>query len=97
MRYASRHDENHKTLVSAFMSLGCSVVDLSRVGGGCPDLLVSCGGYGSPASVLVEIKTEKGRLNAAQKEFRIASKAGIEVARTADDVARIVSAMRKAA
>ena len=52
--YKKRVDENQKTLVHTFIALGCSVLNLSIVGRGCPDLLIGYRGK----SVLVEIKRD---------------------------------------
>lgn len=40
MRRAARTDANHSKVVKALRRVGASVQDLSRVGDGCPDLLV---------------------------------------------------------
>jgi rhamnose utilization protein RhaD (predicted bifunctional aldolase and dehydrogenase) len=52
--YKKRVDENQQQLVHTFIALGASVLNLSRVGQGCPDLLI---GYKNK-SVLVEIKKD---------------------------------------
>jgi rhamnose utilization protein RhaD (predicted bifunctional aldolase and dehydrogenase) len=52
--YAKRVDENQKQLIHTFIALGASVLNLSRVGQGCPDLLI---GYKNK-SILVEIKKD---------------------------------------
>lgn len=52
MRKRARTDANHRQIVEFFRSAGASVLDLSRVGDGCPDLLV---GY-QHQTALVEIK-----------------------------------------
>lgn len=39
-KYAARTDANHGEIRTALRQLGCYVVDLSRAGGGVPDLLV---------------------------------------------------------
>ena len=56
-RYARRTDAGHGAIVSALRQLGCAVLDLSRLGGDVPDLLV-CGGPLKPArqAWLVEVK-----------------------------------------
>jgi hypothetical protein len=55
MRRAARKDANHDEIADALRAAGCWVLDLSAVGGGCPDLLVH--GPVHPWSlVLVEIK-----------------------------------------
>jgi hypothetical protein len=52
MHYKKRVDENQKQIIHTFIALGASVLNLSRVGEGCPDILV---GY-RKHSVLCEIK-----------------------------------------
>jgi hypothetical protein len=74
-RYARRTDKPHSAIVQALRRLGCSVVDLSRVGGGCPDLLVyrcdpTPGRFYVGAAWLVEVKDGKdGRVTAGQSKF----------------------------
>jgi hypothetical protein len=52
---ARRTDANHQEIAEAARTLGCTVLDLSRVGGGCPDLLI--GVYmGRKLNLLVEVK-----------------------------------------
>lgn len=52
--YKKRVDENQKQLVHTFIALGATVLNLSTVGRGCPDLLIGYRGK----SVLVEIKRD---------------------------------------
>ena len=52
--HKKRVDENQKQLVHTFIALGASVLNLSTVGRGCPDLLIGYRGK----SVLVEIKRD---------------------------------------
>jgi len=52
--YKKRVDENQKQIIHTFIALGASVLNLSRVGEGCPDILV---GY-KKHSVLCEIKRD---------------------------------------
>jgi hypothetical protein len=52
MRRAARVDANHKQIVDWFRQCRFQVLDLSRVGQGCPDLLISMSGH----TALVEIK-----------------------------------------
>lgn len=71
MRLRAKTDMNHAEIVRALRQAGCSVLDLSRVGGGCPDLLVARAGY----NVLIEVKRPKakgdsgGRLTPEQEVF----------------------------
>ena len=64
-RWQKKTDANHTSIVTALEKIGCSVYDMSRVGGGFPDI---CVGY-RQCNWLLEIKTEKGTLNEKQKDF----------------------------
>jgi len=64
--YKKRVDENQKTLIHTFIALGASVLNLSTVGRGCPDLLIGYKGK----TVLVEIKSsEKSKYTDPQVKF----------------------------
>ena len=66
MTYAKRVDVNQKDIVKALRDCGASVVDLSKVGHGIPDLLVGYAGL----TVLVEVKSsEKAKFTDDQLEF----------------------------
>jgi hypothetical protein len=54
--YAKRVDSNQSEIINAFIALGASVLNLSRVGQGCPDLLI---GYKGKHSILVEVKANE--------------------------------------
>ena len=53
--YGAKKDANHVEIVTAFRKMGASVIDLSDVGGGVPDLIVCCHGVVD----LVDIKNPK--------------------------------------
>lgn len=94
-RFASRTDANHAIICSAFRALHCTVLDLSSMGEGCPDILVGTGGL----CALVEIKNperppSKRKLNNIQQEFRDNWKGGMRIVETVDDVAATVRLMR---
>lgn len=61
-----RTDANQAEIVDALRKVGCSVMDLSHVGRGCPDILVS---DRQQRLHLMEIKTAKGKLNKRQQEW----------------------------
>ena len=52
MRRAAKKDDNHNEIVQYLEKAGCLVLDLSRVGEGCPDLFIGYRGR----LYLVEIK-----------------------------------------
>ena len=85
--YARRVDTKHADIIAELRQMGYSVLDLSRVGSGCPDCLVSR----NFMTALLEIKTPRGlktalkRRNAAQIEFAEEWKGHIIVAYTASD------------
>lgn len=51
-RTQSKRDANHGEISEVFRSLGFTVLDISAVGGGCPDIVVGRRGY----NWLIEIK-----------------------------------------
>ena len=63
MRRAAKGDLNQRVIVEALRRVGASVIDLSAVGDGCPDLLVGYRGH----TWLVEVKSTRGKLTPAQK------------------------------
>ena len=58
-------DLDQKMIIARLKEQGFSVLDLSAVGRGCPDLLIGKDGE----NFLIEIKSEKGTLTPAQVEF----------------------------
>lgn len=91
MGYAKRVDSNHAEMKGAFQRLGCSVLDLSRVGSSVPDLLIAFG----CVAVLVEVKTPKGRVKPGQEAFRREWGGWAAIARDMADVEGIVARMRE--
>lgn len=97
MRHASRIDANHGEIKKAFMQAGCSVQDLHKVGGGCPDLLV---GVGS-TNVLIEVKVperrkeRRGGLENNQVDFFNAWRGPKAVVYSVADVVELVNKFRR--
>ena len=75
-------DRNQLEIIKALRSVGAVVCDLSSVGFGCPDLLVSfCG-----KNHLIEVKNpERSRFTTYQKEFYEKWKAPIHIVKTVDE------------
>lgn len=66
MRRAAKVDANHGEIVAEFRRLGASVVDLSRVGGGVPDLCIGI----AKETALVEVKRDaKAKFTQDQIDF----------------------------
>ena len=55
MKYGAKKDANHNEIVDALKKAGASVIDLSTVGNGCPDLIVGL----QSKTILMEIKNPK--------------------------------------
>lgn len=91
MRRAARTDANHARIMACFRKLGCRVLDLSRVGQGCSDLLVGLGGV----NWLVEVKTPKGKPTAAQERF--CQDWPVSTVRDENGVAMVVQMLREGA
>lgn len=65
MRWDARKDGNHAEIVAGLKQACRSVIELHRVGGGVPDLLVGFGGK----MKLLEVKTKEGKLQKNQVKF----------------------------
>ena len=68
----------------ALRQVGCQILDLSRIGQGCPDILVCWRGD----LYLLEIKTRTGRLRDAQVRF--AAYWPVKVVRTVQEAYRAI-------
>jgi len=53
MTFSKRTDKNQQEIIDAMRKMGATVMDLSRVGKGCPDLLVGI----NNKTALVEVKS----------------------------------------
>lgn len=90
-RYACRKDENHNDIADGLRSDGWSVLDLSRAGGGVPDLAV---GRHSLA-VLVEIKRDgKAALTPKEQAVRDRWDGPYIVVISLDDARQQLAALR---
>lgn len=94
MRRAARTDGNHREIADIARALGCSVLDLSRVGNGCPDLLI--GAYmGHRVNWLVEVKDStkppsKRVLTPDQKVFHETWRGQVCVVTCVDDLLALI-------
>jgi hypothetical protein len=87
-----RTDANQSEVIGWYEELYCSVVDLHRLGGGCPDLLVGFSGVND----LVEVKTEEGHLKPSQVTFtRLWRGRKVIVVRNQGDVIKHVQNVRE--
>ena len=89
--YAPQRDLNHGEIAKAYEAMFCSVIDLHKVGFGCPDLLIGCAGI----SALVEVKTDAGELGAAQRTFVRDWRGGkVRIVRSPEDAIEHVKSIR---
>jgi hypothetical protein len=91
MRRRARIDANQPLIVKALREAGASVLSLSPMGSGCPDLLVGFGGR----NFLMEIKdpTKKPsqrELTDDEKEFMRAWLGQVTVVETADEALEFI-------
>jgi len=84
--WARKVDTNQGDIVAALEKIGCSVLDLSRVGQGCPDLLVGR----ADKCYLLEVKSGKAKLNEKQVEFHEDWRGNIAVVRSPEEAIQVV-------
>lgn len=80
----TNRDHNQEQIVKAIKQLGCTVLDLAAMGGGCPDILVGVTGKTGKYNILLEIKN-KSLLRDSQKLFVNNWKGQTAVVRTVDE------------
>ena len=84
--YRARVDRNEAEIIKALRAIKCSVVRLAAVGRGVPDLLVSKAGR----TLLIEVKTQKGKLNELQEKFVSEWKGEVHTCRSPIDAVNAV-------
>lgn len=94
MRGRLRKDANHKEIVDALLAVGCSVIDMSKLGGGVPDIAACWRGVW----YVMEIKNPKtgyGRkgMNSRQKEWAAAHPAPVHVVKSVDEALQAIGAV----
>lgn len=83
---AARSDKIQPVIVATLRQCGASVCHLHAVGRGVPDLLVGYRGY----NMLVEVKTETGRLNALQETWHASWRGQVAVIYTTEDAVALL-------
>jgi len=87
-----RVDGNQTAIVMALRAHGWSVLSLSTVGKGCPDLLVGV----QSLNILLEVKMPKGKLRAKQTAFRDGWHGQCATVTSAEDAVKMVQTIVKA-
>jgi hypothetical protein len=100
---AHRVDATQGDIVEALRKVGAFVLDLSGVGGGCPDLFVAFRGY-RPAAYcpghlevwswagFLECKTPGGRLRPGQRHFITECPLPVRVVRSTEEALAVIGA-----
>ena len=91
MKLRARVDKNHKEIVECLRKIGCSVLSLSAVGKGCPDLLISY----QKQCYLVEVKDAGGKLNAMQEAWHRKWDSRVFVVTTKGDCVSVLNQLRR--
>lgn len=100
MRRVANVDRNQAEIVDRLRQLGCSVIPLHQVGGGCPDLLIGFKAKGiGPCTVLMEVKDGEKPPSARvltkdQRKFFARFRGAACVIESADEAEQVVTAMR---
>ena len=90
--YAKRTDANHSFIVQAIRGMGATVLDLSRQGQGCPDLLISYQG----SMALVEIKADaKKKYTPQQNLFMTCWQAPVHRVETIEQAESLVKSLKR--
>lgn len=91
-RHGGFADANQKPIVEALERCGASVQSITRVGHGCPDLLV---GF-RRRTFLLEVKSETGALNDEQVEWhQLWRGMPVAVVRTPEEALQAVGILRR--
>jgi len=87
MTYAHKTDANQTAIVEKARKMGATVLVLSMVGHGCPDLLVGWKGK----NYLIEVKSENGKLTPDEMKFFDEWGTEIAIIRSPDDMVFFLS------
>jgi hypothetical protein len=96
VRRAARTDANHGEIIDTLRKAGCTVLDLSRQGGECPDIAIGHGGL----VALAEIKDGKKppsarRYTEAQLRWREHWTGGCMLITSVDDAIEAANTLRR--
>lgn len=91
MRKRARKDDNHKEIEAVFLKAGASVLDMSQLGNGAPDIAV---GY-RKQNILIEIKDGKKppsarRLTADEERFMQTWQGRYQVISSVDEALKLL-------
>ena len=90
-RWDASTDANHSLIALAARAAGASIHHTHRVGGGYPDLSLGIAGL----NLLVEVKTDTGRLNENERIWHEEWRGQIAVVRTVEEAVALVERWRE--
>lgn len=90
VRHAAKVDNNHGEIRDALRERGFTVSDFSHIGGGFPDL----GVFLDDRTVLLEVKSKRGKLTPAQKAFHALWKGPLYVVRSVVEALAVIGKVR---
>lgn len=88
MRRAAKVDTNQRPIVTALKQIfgeDC-ILDLSAVGQGCPDIMIGVRGK----NLLMEIKTDTGKLTTDQQIFHLSWPGQVHVVRCLQEALQVI-------
>ena len=88
-RQIAKVDRNQPAIVEELRGAGASVLLLHQVGHGCPDVLIGWRGV----NLLVEIKSDVGKLTDDEREFFDTWRGQVTIVRTVEDARRLLEDM----
>lgn len=90
-RLPHKRDANHAEIAQTFESLGCTVADTSALGDDFPDMVVGIAGV----NLMVEAKSDGGRLSPGQHGFRERWRGQYDVVNSPDEAVELVQGVRR--
>ena len=96
MGRVKRKDNNHNEIADAFRALGWSVLDLSAVGHGIPDILIGQRGCGAHMVEVKNARTQYGKqgLSRQQQRFKNMWGGDVHIVKTPDEAVALSALLR---
>ena len=89
-----RKDNNHNEIAEVFIEAGWEVIDTSKLRFGFPDLIVTP--PGSTCPILIEVKSEKGTLSKAERDFHKAYRGRLFIVRNTAQAQAVIDKEKNA-
>ena len=94
--YARRTDANHSRIIATLRKAGCTVLDMSRLGAGAPDIAIGYGGLTLLAEIKDGNKTPSQRkLTPTEKGWHDTWTGGVRLILSEDDALEAAKTLRR--